>query len=73
MVPDTDTIVDPWAVMVKALNTMPTDTAVSTATCANRIAVRAELCAFYLLKHVHKVDFVILEVSRFGAGGASEE
>ena len=73
VVSDSDAIVDPGTVVVKSLNTVPTDGAVSAATRTNGIAVRAELSALNLFKHVHEVDLIVLKVAWLRAGCASEE
>lgn len=69
----TDTVVDPRAVMVEALDAVLANGAVSAAARPYRVAIRAELSAIDGVKHLHEVDFVILQVARFGARCHHEE
>ena len=73
VVPDSNAVVDPRAVMVKSLHAVPTDGTVPAAARADRITVWAELRALNLFKHVHEVYIIILEVSWLGAGRTGEE
>ena len=73
MVPYTDAVIEPWTVMVKALDAVSTDRAVSAAACSYCLAIRAELGAINDIEHFHKVDFLVAYVSRFGHRRESEK
>jgi len=70
---DTNTIVDPWAVMVESLNTVTTNGTVSTSSRSDSMAVRAKLCAFYVVKHVKEVNIIIDDVSWRGQSSKEVE
>ena len=59
MVADSHTIVDPRAVVVKSLYTVPTDRAVSTPTSADAFAIGAQLSTVDHVEHVHKFYVLI--------------
>ena len=59
MVAHADTIIDPGTVMVVALDTAIADRAMPAATCADSLAVGTELCAVYVVEHLHEVDVTI--------------
>jgi hypothetical protein len=48
MIPDSYTVVDPWAMMVETLHTHVTDSTVPRPWGADYFAVRAELCGIEL-------------------------
>ena len=59
--------------MVKSFDAVAANGTVPTAARTNGVAVGAELGTLNFLKHVHKVDTFILEVSRLHAGCTREE
>lgn len=63
VIADADAIVDPGAVVVKALNTLTAHRAVPTTTRSDRTTVRAKLCAFNIVKHIHKVNSVVDQIA----------
>lgn len=60
VVANADTIIDPGAMMVEALNAVATNRAVPTATRSDRAAIWAQLRAVYVLEHVKEVDLWVL-------------
>ena len=52
MVPEADTIVDPWAVMVEPFYTFVADTAVTRSVSSHRFTVRAQKDR---IKHLHQL------------------
>ena len=60
MVLEADTIVDPGAVMVEALDTLATDRAMSAATRADCLAVRAQLRRVNAQKHGPEIYVFVL-------------
>jgi hypothetical protein len=56
---DPDAVVQPWTVVIKALDAMSTDGAMPAATRADSLAVGTELGGVDRVKHVHKVYFIV--------------
>ena len=63
VVANANTVVDPRAVMIKALDAVSTDRAVPAAAGPYSLAIGAELRAINDIKHFHKVDFLVAYVS----------
>ena len=66
VVADADTVVDPGTVMVKALDAVSTDRAMSAAAGPYSLAIGAELSAINDIQHFHKVDVLVSYVSGLG-------
>ena len=73
MITHSHAIVNPWTVMVESFDAVAANGTVTATARANGVAVGAELGTLNFLKHVHKVDTFILEVSRLHAGCTREE
>ena len=73
MIAHADTIVDPGAVMIEALHTVPADGAVPATTRADCATVWAQLSAVYHIEHVFEVDLFVSHIARILAGGDCEE
>ena len=73
MVANSNTVVNPGTVMVKALDAVSTDRAVSASAGPYRLAIGAELSAIDDIKHFHEVDVLVAYVSRLSHRRESEK
>ena len=53
-------VVDPWAVVVKSVNTAIAEVTVSASRCPDDHALRAQTACFKLVKHLHEIDTGVL-------------
>jgi len=74
MVVNTDTIVDPLAVMIKTFNTLVAYVTVPRVSCADNFTVWTKQICFEFLNHAHKWDLRFsLHVPGFGKDCQSKE
>ena len=59
MIADSDTVVDPRTVMIKALYAVAADRAMPATTCPYQLAVGTELSTVDVLEHVKERDLVV--------------
>lgn len=73
VIAQSNAIVNPGAVMVKSLNTASADRAVTTATCSNCLTVGTKLSTLNVVKHAHKIYFIVGQIARAQAGRNCKE
>ena len=73
VVPETDTVVDPWTVMIESFDTVTAYLAVSAATRSDCAVIRAQLRTVNDVEHVFEVYIFVLEVAWISARTQREE
>lgn len=73
MVPDANTVVYPRAMVIEALDAMTADATVPASASSNCLTVWTEVGAANDVKHIHKLNFFVFDVSWLFTGGQCEE
>ena len=73
MIAQPNAIVNPGTVMVKSLNAASANRTMTTATCSDCLTVGTKLSTLNVVKHAHKIYFIVGQIARAQAGRNCKE